>query len=134
MATARSRHDHVLAERRSFPPASRLHAQVEEQARELHDLRARLGAALADLGVLLPTLNAAPLGPVRRNGFRPPGVSLDALPPRNLTWWPGTLDLREPIRPAPGRRCAGLLDERAPCWPSRFAVGPRRNRLPCLSR
>lgn len=114
MATVQSRHDHVPAERRSFPPASRLHAQVEEQARELHDLRTRLGTALADLGVVLPTLNAAPLGPVRRKSLSPPSVGLDVLPPRNATWWPGAPALREPMRPAPGRRCAGLLDERAP--------------------
>jgi beta-1,4-mannosyltransferase len=114
MTVMQSRQDHVLAERRSFPAASRLHAQVEEQARELHDLRSRLGAALAELGVVLPTLHAAPLGPQRQKGPRPPGVSLDVLPPRNTPWWPEAPALREPMRPAPGRRCAGLLDERAP--------------------
>ncbi len=114
MSMARTRHAPVLLERRSFPAASRLHAQVEEQARELHELRARLGTALAELGVLLPTLHAAPLGPQRRKPPSPPAIGLAARPRADAPWWPAAPALREPLRPAPGRRCAGLLDERAP--------------------
>lgn len=99
---------------RSFAPASRLHAQIELQARELHDLRARLGTALAELGALSPTLLAPPLGPVRRSTYRRPPVGPDRMPKPRPPWWPGDADKEGPLRPAPGHRCAGLIDDHAP--------------------
>lgn len=103
-----------LVERRSFPAASRLHAQMEEQARELHDIRHRLRTALAELGSLPPPLVAPSLGPQRRQGYLAPARMLDSLPPEGEAWWPDATAPSEPMRPAPGRRCAGLLDDRAP--------------------
>ncbi len=99
---------------RSFAPASRLHAQLELQARELHDLRARLGAALAELGALAPTLKAPPLGPVRRSSYRRLSNAAARIPEPRPTWWPGDADTAGPLRPAPGHRCAGLIDDQVP--------------------
>lgn len=104
---------------KTAPPAAmphRLHGQIETFARELHSLRQRL----VELDQLaedhLPRLTAPPMRLNHRDApLPPPAVTLPGpIPAPDAPWWQRPFGAAPGLRPAPGFRCAGLVQEGLP--------------------
>ncbi|MEZ5824348.1 MAG: glycosyltransferase [Geminicoccaceae bacterium] len=107
--------DNIPVAKVRFEPPSRLHLQLEEQAREIHVLRRRLGDTLDELGRLETELRAPPLGRQLRGSYADRGPNEAGRCPGDHigAWWHRPA-ARPALRPAPGHRCAGLVDPAAP--------------------